>query len=362
MAKQNKQSSQDLFTALSRQIKSEKLLPVYFLCGEEQFFTDQLQEQLLGKVPAESKDFNFDMLYGQDVTPSDILGMARSYPMMAERRYVFVREFFQCTEAAIGEDGEEQSGRSSLEAFIPYFENPAPFTVLVMHDFKKPNKNSRFYKALNKSEYCGFFQFDAIPEYKVTDWIRSWTETRYKRPIDTRAAEVLYQIVGTNLHKLSTELEKIHHFRKAQDTITLEDVKSVVGFSREFTVFELQSAVFERNTKKAMFIAEQMLQQGNTGPGDLIPLIALFHASFWRVWQYKRLVAKQLAPEQISKQMGMSSFRMRMTSKDAQRYQMHELPGVFEALLDADRAVKGYSKLDASAILVMLLKRLINGA
>lgn len=334
---------------------------MYFLCGEEQFFTDQIQEMLLKRVPPESKDFNFDMLYGQDVTPSDILGMARSYPMMAEQRFLFIREFFQCTEASVGPDGESDGIRSTLEAFVSYFENPAPFTVLVMHDFKKPNKNSRFYKALNKSDACGYFQFDSIPEYNVTDWIRSWTESRYKRQIDARAAEVLYQIVGTNLHKLSTELEKIHHFRKAEDAITLEDVKSVVGFSREFTAFELQSAVFERNTKKAMFIAEQMLQQGNTGPGDLIPLIALFYGSFSRVWQYKRLVARQLSPEQISRQMGMSSFRVRMTAKDAQRYQMQELPGVFEALLDADRAVKGFSKLDASAILVMLLKRLING-
>lgn len=358
MAKQ-RQSSQDLFSALTRQIKNEKLLPVYFLCGEEQFFTDQIQEELLDMVPPESKDFNFDMLYGQDVTPSDILGMARSYPMMSERRFVFVREFFQCIEANTGADGEEEGGRSSLEAFIPYFENPAPFTVLVMHDFKKPNKNSRFYKALNKSDQCGYFQFDSIPEYKVADWISSWTVTKYKREIDARAAEVLYQIVGTNLHKLSTELEKIHHYRKAEDNITLEDVKSVVGFTREFTAFELQSAVFERNTKKAMFIAEQMLQQGNTGPGDLIPLIALFHASFWRVWQYKRLVSRQLTPDQISSQMGMSGFRVNMISKDARRYQMHELPAAFEALLDADRAVKGFSKLDASAILVMLLKRLI---
>ena len=315
----------------------------------------------MAQVPEESKDFNFDMLYGQDVTPSDIIGMARSYPMMAERRFLFVREFFQCTDAPVGEDGEAGAGRSSLEAFVSYFEQPAPFTVLVMHDFKKPNKNSRFYKALNKSDDCGYFQFDAIPEYNVAEWIRSWTQTRYKRPIDSRAAEVLYQIVGTNLHKLSTELEKIHHFRKAEDAITLEDVKSVAGFTREFTAFELQSAVFERNTQKAMFIAEQMLQQGNTGPGDLIPLIALFYGSFSRVWQYKRLVARQLSPDQISKQMGMSSFRVRMTGKDAQRYAMHELPAAFEALLDADRAVKGFSKLDASAILVLLLKRLING-
>jgi hypothetical protein len=45
--------------------------------------------------------------------------------------------------------------------------------------------------------------------------------------------------------------------------------------------------------------------------------------------------------------------------KDAKLYKPRSWAEVFEALHDADRAVKGYSKLEADVIFMMMLKRIM---
>lgn len=362
MAKKGKQDSQEVFINLMKELDSGKLKPVYFLCGDEQFFTDQIQDKILSLVPPESKDFNYDLVYGQDVDPSKILDIARSYPMMGERRYLFVREFFQSLDKTFvpeGEEADQDAGRAGLDSFIPYFEKPADFTVLVIHDFKKPNKNSRFYKALAASDLCGYYEFDSPADHQIVQWITQWTQTKHNKQIDPKGAEILYQISGTNLHKLSTELDKICTFNKTAESISVKDVRSVVGFSREFSAFELQEALFQRDSKKTMFIAEQMLQNGSSDAGEIIRTIALLHNSFINMWQYKRLASRNLSNDQIAKLMSVNPYRLRFISRDAANFKNEEIPLVFETLLDADRAIKGYSKLDSKAIFVMMLKRII---
>lgn len=44
---------------------------------------------------------------------------------------------------------------------------------------------------------------------------------------------------------------------------------------------------------------------------------------------------------------------------EASRFSLAEMPGIFEALLDADSAAKGFSTLDTSTIFLLLIKRII---
>ncbi len=361
MAARTKIDPHQQFMNLMNSIGSGKLLPVYFFCGEEQFFTDKLQDKLMELIPPESRDFNLDLLYGQDTTPARILDVARSYPMMGDKRLVIVREFFQSTEKQQVPDDKEKDDQPAggLDLFESYFANPPGSTILVMHDFKKPNKNSRFYKALAKQEHCGYFEFDSPQEQTIADWVQSWVKTAHKKEIERRAAELLYQIVGTNLHKLSTELEKIATFHKGTEEISVKDVKSVVGFSREYSTFDLQRALFDKDARKTMFIAEQILRNTDSETGEILKAVAILHSSFVNIWQYKRLAKKNLSFEEINAEMKVGSYRLKMIARDARNFRMEELPLAFEALLDADRAVKGFSKLDSKAIFVMMLKRIL---
>jgi len=355
-----RKTSIDIYHNALQELKSGKVKPVYFLCGSEDFFLDKLQEAAQGLVPDDQKDFNFDLLYGQDVTVDRILDIARSYPMMAERRVLIVREFQALSKTTVltNDDG----GGSSLDEFIPYFENPNPNTLLVLIDNKKPNGRTKLGKTIKKSKHVGYYEFKEVPDYKLPDWIIEWAHSQYKKDIDPVAAEMLAQYVGNNLLLLSTEIDKLCTFKDTSDTIREEDIKKIIGLYREYSAFELKDAVISRNLDQALFISEQMLQLSKTDTGEVIKTVGLFYNVFSNIWQIRRLSQQGMRKPDIQDAMGIgNNWYFNKLWQDASKFRLHEIPRIFEAILDADRAIKGFGQMDPASVLFLMIKRIIHG-
>ena len=347
-----KQNSSDIFRQLSQEISSGSLKPVYYLYGDEEFYLDQLLERFSNLLPPHEKDFNFDLLYGQDVTPAQVLGIARSFPMMAERRVLIVRNFLQTGKGAAGE-GE-------MNDFIPYFENPNPTCLVVLFDTGKPAGNTKIGKVISKNPNVGFHQFESMPDYLIPEWVISWVESHHKKQINPAAAQLLAQFVGNNLQLLSTEIDKVCTFVDTSDTVSEGDVKKIIGSYREYTAIELKEAVIKRDLDKALFISEQMLQHSKTDTGELIRLVGFFYSVFVNIWQIRRLADRGNAKQQVQAELGISnSWYFNKLWDDASNFRYSDMPRVFEALLDADKSIKGFSTLDSTSILFLLVKRMI---
>ncbi|GAB5409160.1 MAG: DNA polymerase III subunit delta [Balneolaceae bacterium] len=347
-----KQNSADTFHQLSQEISSGNLKPVYYLFGEEEFYLDQLLEKFSSILPPNEKDFNFDLLYGQDVNPAKVLGIARSFPMMAERRVLIVRNFLQTGKGAAGE--------GDMNDFITYFENPNPSCLVVFFDTGKPAGNTKLGKAISKSPNVGFHQFEPMPDYLVPEWVISWVQSHHKKQIDPGAAQLLSQFVGNNLQLLSTEIDKVCTFVDTSNSVSEADVKKIIGSYREYTAIELKEAVIRRDLEKALFISEQMLQHSKTDTGELIRLVGFFYSVFVNIWQIRRLADKGNAKQQVQAELGINNaWYFNKLWDDASHYRYSDMPRVFEALLDADKSIKGFSTLDSTSVLFLLVKRMI---
>lgn len=351
-----KQNSNQVFQQVVGELNSGNLKPIYYLFGEEEFYLDQLLEKFSSIIPPEQKDFNFDLLYGQDVTPAQALSIARSFPMMAEKRVLIVRNFLQLNKGG-GEDG---SPRGHINDFIPYIENPNPTTLLVCFDEKKPAGNTNIGKAFKKDKKVGFYEFERMPDYLIPDWVIDWVRSNHSKNIEPAAAQLLAQFVGNNLQLLSTEIDKVCTFVDTSDTVTEADVKKIIGSYREFTAIELKEAIVARNMEQSLYISEQMLQHTKSDTGELIRLVGFFNSVFVNVWQILRLSEKGFAKNQIQSELGIgSSWYFNKLWDDASNFRYAEMPRIFEALLDADRSIKGFSTLDSTSILFFLVKRII---
>lgn len=76
-----------------REIQSNKVFPVYLLCGEESFLVEGTLKQMLEHLlTPETRDFNLSFLEGADVTTQEILSQVDIYPVMSEWRVVVVRD------------------------------------------------------------------------------------------------------------------------------------------------------------------------------------------------------------------------------------------------------------------------------
>lgn len=367
-----KPSSLEHYKSILAEIKSPEVKPVYAFFGEETFFADRLQEAAIELIPEEARDFNLDVLYGRDFTVDKLVDICRSYPMMADRRVVVIRDVLQLFEDddvtredsndSTSEDGTVAAGTAPAggpEVLIAYLENPNPTTTLVLISEKKPAHTTRLGKALKKSKTVTSCTFEKVPDYLLKQWIRDWALSEHKVTFEDSAVELLGYYVGGNLQQLTVEIGKLSTYRNDDGAITDGDVRQVVGLSREYTMFEFSDALTARQTEKAMFIADRLLQTADSAAGEVIKMTGFLYAMFGRIWHIQRLSRKGLTPDQIRESTGISStFYYDKLVKAGRNFPLSECPAVFEILLDADKAIKGFSKETPEAILLMTVKKL----
>jgi len=76
-----------------QQIQRGKISPIYLLHGEENYLIeDTLAEMIDLLAPKNVRDFNLDIFSDSAVSATEILSMANTYPVMAERRVVVAKD------------------------------------------------------------------------------------------------------------------------------------------------------------------------------------------------------------------------------------------------------------------------------
>lgn len=343
--------------ALNELNTAENRKPVYYFCGEEDFFLSKLQDAAENLMAPEHKDFNFDLIYARDKSPDQVLGIVRSFPMMAEQRIVIIRDFLSLNVSSYNQTG---SG-GGLDDFLPYFEQPNPSTLLILFDEKKPSGRTKLGKALKNSQYVGFYEFEEVKDYLLPDWVIEWTKEHHRKSIAPEAAQILAQLVGNSLQLLSTEIDKVCTFVDTSEQITKADVKKIIGSYREYSVFELKDALFDKDLEQSLFITEQMLQHSKADTGEIIGTVGFFYSVFANIWQISRLASQGNSKQQVQETLGINnSWYFNKLWEDASAFNLSDMPRIFEALLDADSAAKGFSKMDPSTIFLLMIKRIIN--
>jgi DNA polymerase-3 subunit delta len=79
--------------SLIQEIQRGRVFPVYLLHGEETYLIeDALDEMVEALAPKNVRDFNLDIFSDPEVSVAEVLSIADTYPVMAERRVVVVKD------------------------------------------------------------------------------------------------------------------------------------------------------------------------------------------------------------------------------------------------------------------------------
>ena len=80
------------YETIMRDLEARRFSPIYILMGEESYYIDKISDYIATHVlKPEERDFNQNIVFGADVTASQIVDSAKAYPMMAEKRVVIVK-------------------------------------------------------------------------------------------------------------------------------------------------------------------------------------------------------------------------------------------------------------------------------
>ncbi len=305
---------------LQAAITKKSFSPVYLFYGEEDFLIEEATETVLdAALTIDERGFNLDIMYGNEADARDIVSHASSFPMMAERRVVVVRD-------------ADKLGQ--LEILASYCEEPLPSTCLILA-CTKPDFRRKPFSTLKKTAFV--IEFKPLWENQIASWI-SRRVKKDKREITSDAVTMLAAYVGTSLREIVNELEKLYIFLGEKKSITVDDVTAVVGVSKEFTVFELQWALGAKQTQRATEILEHMLDQGEQ-PVMMVAVLTKFFQTLMKLQDLKR---RGVTGSQQFVQAGVFSFGEKYLQA-SNRFTARELEDIFLALSEVDEKLKSTS-------------------
>ena len=261
-----------------KDLYSNKYEPVYFLQGQEAYYIDLMSDYIEENALEESqKGFNLIVLYGADVKVNEILTNARRFPMMSERQVVIVKEAQE-----IG-DLIKEGGKKIL---AEYLDNPVPSTILVFcHKHKKLDGRSSLSQLMTKKAV--FVDSTKIYENQVPNWIDNYLRQR-EYSIENQATLLLTEYIGNNLERLSSEIDKMLINFKEKRQVTVDDIDTYIGISKEYNVFELLKSLSSKRrnqsfTNRKLFRCQSQ-NQSNTGSARrFVPVLLQFTptSSWW---------------------------------------------------------------------------------
>lgn len=318
----------DLRSSLAQRV----FAPVYLFYGEEDFLAEQATDLIVGSsMSVEQQGFNLDVVYGSDADARDIVSHASSFPMMADRRVVVVRELDKL---------------ANKELLSSYLEEPLPTTCLVLHS-AKPDFRKKPYATAKR--VASVIKCEPIREYQIPGWITKRVKQQGCE-IDPEAVKILAAYVGTSLREIQNELDKLYIFVGKRQAIVSDDIRAVVGVSKEYNIFELQNAVGGKNLARSTEILDRMMDLGES-PILIIMMLTRYFTTLWKLHDLRRRGSTDLASAS-----GVNPYYLKDYVATLGHYSVAELERSFEILATADELLKSTSMGPSQVMQNMLIQ------
>ncbi len=172
--------------------------------------------------------------------------------------------------------GKSAAVTEASEHLIELLTSGVPGNVTLLVSATDVDKTRRFYKQLSKVAKVEIFD--------KLDAGRSGWEDAAERLIRARASklgltftgealEIFTQFTAGESRLIGNELEKLDIYLGDRRTIERDDVRLLVTPSRQGVIFEIGTAVAERNIQRCLDLLDQLLRQGESAIGILLVAI-----------------------------------------------------------------------------------------
>ena len=228
--------------------------PIYWLEGEEEYFIDKVVNYAEHEILSEGETgFNLTVFYGKDADWPAVINACRRYPMFAEKQVVLLKEAQQMRD---------------IERLEPYIEHPLTSTVFVV-SYKEKKVDGRTKLAKLLKEKAVVLTTKKIYDSQLPEWTKDLVEEK-GLTISQKALRLIADHIGNDLSRIENEIEKLSVNLGKRKNITEEDIEEYVGVSKDFNVFELQSALAAKDLEKAIRIVQYFEANPKSAPIQLI--------------------------------------------------------------------------------------------
>lgn len=255
-------------------------------------------------------------------------------PFFAEKRLILVED-----------SGFFKASSEALASYLPSM----PDTTCIVFAESQVDKRNKLYKMVKELGYAAEMQ------RQDTAQLARWAGgilAREGRKITGRTMELFLSMTGDDMENIRMELEKIISYTMGKEVITDDDVKAVCTVQVTNRIFDMVSAIVNRQTRKAMDLYEDLLTLKEP-PMRILFLIA---RQFNQILQVKELMAKGMDKGSIASRLKMQPFVVGKTMPQARQFSRGQILECVRLCVEAEEAVKSGRLQDRLAVELLIAR------
>ncbi len=300
--------------------------PIYFLHGQEPFCIDLIEKFATSHiVKEEAKDFDQTIIYGKDTDLQAVINSAKRFPMMGAHQVVSVRE---------------AQNFKKFDELIQYAKNPQAQTIL-MFSFKGKKLDAKILRKLK--ENVVLFESKKLYDNQIPGWILNQVES-HQLKISEKSSVILSEFLGNNLGKIKSEIKKLSISLPKDSKITPEIIGKNIGISKDYNIFELSTALANKEIIKANRIVNHFASNEKNYP--LVVTLSSFYRLFSKIMCCYFSPSNQ--PDIIAKTIGVNLFFAKDYINGKRNYSKRQIFKIIGYLNEYDLKSKGYGNVSTS--------------
>ncbi len=239
---------------------NQKLHNAYYIFGKDNYLMDSAMNMITKRCVKNFPDFNINSFNDENFDIEKVLTCCHSIPMCDEMKVVSVIN--------------AQPDKQAIVKLEKYLKSVNQSTCLIIKD----NVNFNGYKAISnlcQNVDCDFLDIKMIRPLVLNMFKKSSVQ------IEENALTKLIEYCNFDMSFIVKEVKKLVSLCKSGQIVTTDIVDEMVHKNLEYSVFELSSAVCEKNKRKAIELLEIMLDKKESPQILLMLLISNFRRMFY---------------------------------------------------------------------------------
>lgn len=321
-------------------ISEKKLLPVFFICGEDTHAVDGAVRLLIEAIdPFIGSDFDKEIITADKKLPAQqVVDLALAFPFGGKKKLIVLKDLGNVEDKKI---------------FTDIINDPPDFLHFIITQPGKVNATKiEPYASLHKNKYI--FEATKIKGDELISWLIKHAK-KNKITLSYENAVALTEIVGDEKSLLETQLQKFYDNVGEGGEITFEIISNLASSTRKYSTFDLQDEIGRGNKTKALEIFYNLLDSG-TELGVLISTLTRYCLLNAQAIELRR---KNLSNTEAAKAAGAHPYHYEKTTSSNIFNDKKRLIKAAEALYKADLTVKT-SAADPKTVAAVLISEMIS--
>jgi DNA polymerase-3 subunit delta len=307
---------------------------MYLLYGEESYLKRLYKNKLKTSLLSTDETMNYGYYEGKGINPNEIIDLAETLPFFAEKRVIII----------------ENSGffKEKCDILADYLDNPSESTCFVFIENEVDKRGRLFKKVKDKGRAV---ELNCQDENSLTRWILG-TLNKEEKKITQNAMQLFLSKTGADMENIQKELEKLVCYVGEKDNISLEDVEEICTTRVTNNIFDMVSAVADKQQKKALDLYYDLLALKEPP----MRILFLITRQFNLLLQVKDLKRIGFNSNDIAKKIGLPSFVVNKYMAQATKFTIQWLKDSLNSCVDSEEAVKTGKINDVMSLELLIIE------